>query len=364
MQNIDYNPILIIGGGLFGLTAAIIFAENGHEVLVVEKEKDILRGATQINQNRIHYGYHYPRSLQTGKEALEGLDAFTRYYGDAIYEEFTKYYAIAKDGSYLTASEFVDFCKVLNIPLEERWPSKEYLNHDLIEACWKVYEPVFDYNILRRNILKRIQNLRNIKIVRNAELSMVEQLDDIRYRIELNNGYTFITQFIINATYSGLNSVLHLFGLERVKANYELLILPILETQSALSPIGVTIMDGPFCSIMPKGKNSNQFILSHVRNSVVQSHIGTKTPLWNPVDGWVERDIINASALYYPFIKQMDLVDSWITTKMVLPNQEIDDARPTMVINHRKNLISVFSGKITTCVSAANELYHTYCSTK
>ena len=41
---------------------------------------------------------------------------------------------------------------------------------------------------------------------------------------------------------------------------------------------------------------------------------------------------------------------------MILPNQEIDDARPTLLISHKKNIHSVFSGKVTTCVSAAKRI--------
>ena len=33
--------------------------------------------------------------------------------------------------------------------------------------------------------------------------------------------------------------------------------------------IGLTIMDGPFCSVMPKGNNKNEFLLYHPKYSVV-----------------------------------------------------------------------------------------------
>ena len=52
----------------------------------------------------------------------------------------------------------------------------------------------------------------------------------------------------------------------------------------------------------------------------------------------------------------MDCIDSWITTKMILPNKEKNDARPTLVIKNHANIFSLFSGKITTCVSAAKQI--------
>ena len=65
------NNTIIVGGGLFGLTIAIILAENGINVTVLEKNLDVLKEASLVNQNRIHYGYHYPRSTETGRESIE-----------------------------------------------------------------------------------------------------------------------------------------------------------------------------------------------------------------------------------------------------------------------------------------------------
>jgi hypothetical protein len=115
-------------------------------------------------------------------------------------------------------------------------------------------------------------------------------------------------------------------------------------------------MDGPFCSILPRGFVEGEYILSHVKQSVLESDKGLEKPTWNTFDGDVENNIMEACAQYFPIINEMKWVDSWITTKMILPNQEIDDARPTLVITHQKNIHSVFSGKVTTCVSAAQEL--------
>ena len=64
------NNTIIVGGGLFGLTTAIVLAEKGINVTVLEKNYDVLKEASLVNQNRIHYGYHYPRSIETGRESI------------------------------------------------------------------------------------------------------------------------------------------------------------------------------------------------------------------------------------------------------------------------------------------------------
>ena len=44
------------------------------------------------------------------------------------------------------------------------------------------------------------------------------------------------------------------------------------------------------------------------------------------------------------------------TIRTVLTNRDHDDARPTLVNHEGGNVYSLFSGKIDTCVDAANEL--------
>lgn len=350
------NNTIIVGGGLFGLTTAIILAEHGLTVTVLEKNLDVLKEASLVNQNRIHYGYHYPRSIETGRESIEGMEAFKAYYGDCIFDTFPKYYAISKYNSHINALEFSNFCKELNILLEEEWPDENLLSRSQIEQCWKVYEPAFDYQSLRVNIMTRIHQLRNIRILRNAQISRIENIHDDLIQVTLHNNYQLTTKNLVNAAYAGLGDVLKLAFKQDLQAKFQLLVLPILKLERKMPAYGVTIMDGPFCSILPRGFVEGEYILSHVKQSVLESDKGLEKPTWNTFDGDVENNIMEACAQYFPIINEMKWVDSWITTKMILPNQEIDDARPTLVITHQKNIHSVFSGKVTTCVSAAQEL--------
>jgi glycerol-3-phosphate dehydrogenase len=350
------NNTIIVGGGLFGLTTAIILGEQGLQVTVLEKNLDVLKEASLVNQNRIHYGYHYPRSIETGKESIEGMKAFKSYYQDCIYDSFVKYYAISKYNSHINAHEFIQFCEQLNISLTEEWPNESLLTRSQIEQCWRVYEPAFDYQTLRVNVMTRLQKLRNVRILRNAQISKIENVHDDLIQVTLNNNYQLTAKNLINAAYSGLGDVLKLAFKQDLQAKFQLLVLPILKLEKKMPAYGVTIMDGPFCSILPKGFVEGEFILSHVKASVIESDKGLEKPQWNTFDGDVEHSIIEACTQFFPILKEMKWVDSWITTKMILPNQEIDDARPTLVLTHQKNIHSVFSGKVTTCVSAAQEL--------
>ncbi len=346
--------VLIIGGGIFGLTAAIVLGENGVKVTLVEKQKDIMQGASLVNQNRVHYGYHYPRSKNTVEEALTGLSSFKEFYGNSIYDQFDKYYAIANRGSHLNAEEFYSFCQKLNLPLEEAYPPSGVLNRSMVEACWLTPEPIFDFNKLKQIVIYRIAKNKNIRVVRNSQPLSINNLKEEK-EVILTNGYKVRCHAIISATYAGIADLVDLFGTDNVKAKFQLCVMPILEMDNPPAPFGVTVMDGPFCSLMPKGFSKGEFILYHVTHSVVQAHIGYHSVDWSPIDGFVELDIMELSKGFFPLLDEMRLRDSWITTRVVLPEQEMDDARPTLLLDHGKSIYSIFSGKLTTCVDVARE---------
>ena len=56
--------IVIIGAGIYGCSAFLKLKDK-YECIIIDKNEEILNGATSNNLNRIHYGYHYPRDQKT-----------------------------------------------------------------------------------------------------------------------------------------------------------------------------------------------------------------------------------------------------------------------------------------------------------
>ena len=57
------KKIAIIGAGWFGCHIALeILKLNKFKIQIFERNKDIFNGASSNNQNRLHLGFHYPRS--------------------------------------------------------------------------------------------------------------------------------------------------------------------------------------------------------------------------------------------------------------------------------------------------------------
>jgi hypothetical protein len=345
------NNIIVIGGGIFGLTAALVLSELNYNITVIEEKNDILLGASLVNQNRIHYGYHYPRSTKTIEEALSSLESFKTFYGDSINNKFSKYYAISKTDSHVNSNEFIKICESFNLKLKEEYPNKKLLNRDLVESCWLTDEPIFDYFKLKEIIYFKLQKKKNITVIRNCTILNID--NSIAH---LSNGFKIKYDYLINSTYFNISNVLNNLGYSPINSKYQLCVLPILKSKEKFKTTGITIMDGPFCSLMPKGFEKQNYILYHVKESVIQEHIGTIKPNWLPIKGFVEDLIIENSKKYFPILDSMSLIDSWITTRLVLPEQEFDDSRPTFIKQNDDNVFTIFSGKLTTCVETSKEL--------
>ena len=89
--------VLVVGGGIFGCSISLELSKSGFDVTLIEKDSDIMGNASKQNHNRIHYGYHYPRSIETATQSLDGLLSFLMTYKESIINNFPNYYSVAKN---------------------------------------------------------------------------------------------------------------------------------------------------------------------------------------------------------------------------------------------------------------------------
>ena len=92
--------VCVIGGGIFGLTAAIYLSKFSSEIKIFDKNQTILNGATRFNHNRHHFGYHYPRSIDTAVQCINARKDFDKFYRNSIDYSFKNFYAIKNKGAF------------------------------------------------------------------------------------------------------------------------------------------------------------------------------------------------------------------------------------------------------------------------
>ena len=330
--------ILIVGGGIFGCSVAIELSRSGFETTLIEKSGAILSKATKNNHNRIHYGYHYPRSIETASQSMDGLVSFLMAYKDAVITDFPNYYAIAKEHSRVQPEKYESFCDSVGISYHREYPAASDLNPDMIQSSLRVEEPIYDwsilYNIIQRDLIKT-----GVKVKLNTPFS----LDHMSY------------DFIINCSYSGINQVNQIAGVPKFNFRSQDVIIPTFKWNR--DRIGLTVMDGPFCSIMPKGAEENRFLLYHAKYSVITESINQKVEFSSDVDENL-RLIKEDAARYFPAIRGVEFEENWRAIRSIPVSS--NDERLSRIITYvdNPNFITVFSGKVSTCIKIAKQIKH------
>ncbi len=242
---------IIIGAGLYGLYAALFCAKKGLKVLVLEKESSAFTRATYINQARVHMGYHYPRSLATAVKSAGYFSRFCEDYKFCIHSSFEQIYATSGAFSWTDATQFKTFCDAAGIKCEEVSPDR-YFNKNTCDGAFITKEYTYDALILRDYFLKEIESNPNITLKFNTGITKIEK-DDSSILISAGNE-SYETSFVVNATYASVNELISMLSEDDTfQIKYELCEIILCEPKDMLKNVGITVVDGPFFSIMPFG---------------------------------------------------------------------------------------------------------------
>lgn len=366
---------VILGAGIYGLYAALHCGKKDEKVIVFEYDLEAFPRATYINQARVHNGYHYPRSYSTAIKSKNYFDRFNEDYGFCIQSEFNKIYATSKEYSWTNAEQFRKFSQAANIKCIEVAPEK-YFNPNMCDGVFETCEYTFDAHILRDYFLEEIKKYPNVEIKYGIRLGDIEECGDY-YEINLKSGEKYKTGYLLNCTYASTNQIISKLGYEPFKIKYELCEIILCTVGKELQDQGITVMDGPFFSIMPFGKTKYHSLTSVTFTPHITSYDALPTfdcqknkdaectpqqlnncndCKYRPKSAW---DYMSQLARKY-LNKDMTFKyeKSLFSVKPILMASEIDDSRPTVVkiFNEKPKFVSVLSGKINTVYDLDNIL--------
>lgn len=358
---------IIIGAGLYGLYSALFCAKLGQTVLVLECDDVAFKRATYINQARVHMGYHYPRSISTAVKSRGYFDRFNEDYGFCVHSEFDQVYATSANFSWTNAEQFKKFCNDANIMCEDA-PVSKYFKDDMCDGAFLTKEYTYDAQILKDYFLAELDKYKNVEIRYNSTITEINNNGD-EYEVALKDSQLVSTPFLLNATYAGVNQILKMLNLEPFGIKYELCEIILCTVSDELKNTGLTVMDGPFFSIMPFGKTGLHSLTSVTFTPHITSYDAVPTfPCQEKSGGFCSperlgncNDCPAKPPSAWPFMSNLarkymkenlkfEYVSSLFSMKPILKASEIDDSRPTVIKKFSENptFVSVLSGKINT----------------
>jgi glycine/D-amino acid oxidase-like deaminating enzyme len=355
----DTADAVIIGGGFYGSAIAIYLAKTRglRRVILLERESELLNRASYNNQARVHNGYHYPRSFTTAFRSRINLPRFVQDWPQAVKHDFVKLYAIARRNSKVTAKQFERFCYEIGAKIKPAETGlKRLFEPRLIEDVFLVEEYAFDSTRLAEWAVKELQDAsidvhystRALAISRSpADKSLT-----VAVQPESGDASSIICRYVFNCTYSGLNQFKGDFPGTQTGLKQEITEMALMQAPPALEGLGITVMDGPFFSMMPFPSRSLH-TLSHVRYTPhMQWHDEQGIDPYQKLKQYERATRVDLMlrdvGRYLPAVLKAKYVESLFEIKTVLVKNEGDDGRPILFEKHPElpGCYSVLGGKI------------------
>jgi len=240
------EPVAIVGAGWYGCYAADYLSARGVPFVLVDQKGTVFGGASAANQNRLHIGFHYPRSAATRRECAEGYRRFARQFPDFL-RDLNTFYFVAKQS-------IVDYSTYTAIFKQEGVPFREV---DLAEAesvCgMRLVSGYLDANACVRCDEKWI------------DPAAAKQFYAAKYGSRVLTHIPTGTCGVLDCTYGQANAP--------SDATYEVCIALIYRQTTHTAPFALTVMDGEFFSIHPYQLDSDTnkllYTVTHVTHTPV-----------------------------------------------------------------------------------------------
>lgn len=358
---------IIIGGGIFGCYAALYLARKGARVALLEKEARLFQKASLVNQARLHSGYHYPRSIATAVLSDAHKLRFTEEHKPFVNMQFEKYYAIDRYGSFTDPLQFERFCARIGIRCD-RVTEHPLFNFERLEALYRTEEHSFDPVLLQQYYTRQVENNPNIQVYKNVRLKTAgAERNDWHLTLDTAGISVALTApTAINATYAAIDAVNRLFGVPELALTHEISEIAFVNAP-AFGNKGLTVMDGPFGSVMPYGKSGLLSLTSvaYTHHKISYENLphfdcqDPSDPQCTPEAPGICTDCArrprsNAGKMiaqmqrYFSESVQFQHLFSYFTIKTKLKANYIDDGRPTEISKLREapGFYCLFSGKV------------------
>lgn len=342
--------ILVVGGGIFGCTTAIrLAAAADHRVTLCDRGP-FMRGATYTQQGRAHLGYHYPRSPETVQACSRGCRSFFDFY-PGIDLDTQQIYCIHEE-SRTPPHKWVEMCRAHELDFEIVSPLGLPVVHQAIDFAAQVPERLFN--------VPKLESMVRLRLADDPRITLAE--NGAPYDVPAGGfDFTVYATYLHNNTLSGTANP-HLLTYKVVEKPLVLINNP------SFLDLGIVVIDGPFgcVDVRPMGHSNQMHAMGHVVESVIDSWYGCHALSAADIAGEPFKVASDIKDSRFPRIRDalstiLHVGDaahygSLFGVRATLSDVEDSDCRPTLVNWAGDRRITVFGGKIPTCVDAADDV--------
>ncbi len=334
------KKIAIIGAGWFGCYIGFDLIKSGFKVKIFEKEKEIFSGASGYNQNRLHLGFHYPRSHKTIKESRNGYKSFVKKFPNFVKKIKNNLYIVADHKENLVDFEiYKQILKSNKLPFKEEKNDFGLKNYKGIISC---KEKLIDMDAAKNFFSKQLKK----NIITNYTINSFKEKNNQIY-ID-NQSY----DYLINCTWQTS------FPNKDLDFTYEACLFFLYKSKVKNHP-AITIMDGPFSTLYPQKKDFfTLYSVKHTRLKTFKNFYNCKDYLVNYKKNINLKDVKknheNQIMYFYPnFLKNFKFQKKLLTYRTII---NYANAERSSKIFQKGRVIDLLSGKIDHVIECSKEI--------
>jgi glycine/D-amino acid oxidase-like deaminating enzyme len=354
------KKIVVIGAGVFGCEVSIQLSKLGFEVTLIEKEENILNGATSKSVLRLHLGFHYPRDLETAIQSRIGYINFLNRFPSSIDLNFENYYALAKEDSRVNEMQFLDFVEAAGLTLS-RVPKEKLaeigFNSSRAQAVYSNKEGVIDIPRLRVQMLSEMSQYGVRRIFKSEVISARMNLG--KWIISDKKGLEEEFDFIVRATYG--HDRMNISNQE-ISSNrkFEFHRTLVLKAELTIPRIGMTVIDGDFLTVLPQAREDSHLLYGPTP-SVMERFVGSEYPAsWDEAAPELisqnEAKLLSRYAEWFNNTDNVPIKERLVTVRAIDVGVQATDKRISQVNFRADKFLDIHSGKIDHCVEIAGEV--------
>lgn len=328
--------IAIIGAGWYGCHLTNLLSKLSFDVTLYEMGQSIFSGASGSNQNRLHQGYHYPRSHRTRIQSRDGYIRFIERYPTLSKPIDNNFYVIPHFRSNMDFQTYKIVMASAGLEFSDVTEKVNFLNN--VEGVLQCEERLILTDVAKEYFNQKLSQF----CVFNRKVELEE--------IQSNNIDGQSYDFIIDCTWGWLNKI------DRDTFYEKTLLLKYKRKPYSTYDTALTFVDGQLFSLFPT-QTQDIFTLTHV----LHTPLSREKKIFHS-DYHVDEKIINTKRIlmeqdiqfyFKSFLNEFEFNSFEISTKTKV-NDASDDR--SCYIEQDGKVIKVLSGKIDTIFYASEKI--------